>query len=191
MVVSSTAASGAGVPKIGAAIRDRRRRLGLTLQALGEASGLSVPFLSQIERDLAAPSLVSLNAIAAALGVGMNYFLGIPLPSQIVRRGTTPEILSIGTTPVVYARLSGRHEERKLEALHISVPPGQSTPTTRRDGEGFWYLLQGELEMWVGKEHFVLQAGDSAHFDQRHPYKMRNAGIDEVKMLWIGTPALF
>lgn len=180
-----------GVPRIGPAIRDRRRRLGLTLQALAGASGLSVPFLSQVERDLAAPSLVSLNAIAASLGVGMSYFVSPPSPGQIVRRSESPEHLPIGATPVVYARLSGRHEERKLEALHITVPPGQSAPTTHREGEGFWYVLEGELEMWVGDDHFVLGAGDSAHFDQRHPYAMQNPGTATVKMIWVGTPALF
>ena len=190
MISPLAAADDIGVPRIGAAIRDRRRRLGLTLQALADASRLSAPFLSQVERDQATPSLVSLNAIAKALGVDMSYFIGTPSPGQIVRRGATPELLSLGSTPVVYARLSGRHEERKLEALHITVPPGQSAPTTRREGEGFYYLLDGELEMWIGEEHFVLAAGDSAHFDQRHSYRMRNAGTGTVRMLWIGTPAL-
>lgn len=177
-------------PRIGPAIRDRRRRLGLTLQALADGSGLSVPFLSQVERDLAMPSLVSLAAIAAALGVGMSYFVGSPSRGQIVRRGVSPEHLSFGAEPVVYTRLSGRHEERKLEALHIAVPPGLEAPTTHREGEGFWYILDGELEMWVGDEHFLLRPGDSAHFDQRHSYRMRNPGVAEVRMLWVGTPAL-
>jgi transcriptional regulator with XRE-family HTH domain len=56
---------------IGAAIRDRRKRLGMTLRELAVACGLSVPFLSQVERNQALPSLVSLTAIAGALGVEM------------------------------------------------------------------------------------------------------------------------
>ncbi len=163
----------------------------MTLQALADGCGLSVPFLSQVERDLAMPSLVSLTAIARALGVEMSYFVGTPSPGQIVQRGASPEHLQLGgSTPVVYARLSGRHEERKMEALHITVPPGLVAPPAHREGEGFWYLLEGELEMWVGNDHFVLGPGDSAHFDQRHPYRMRNAGKTTVRMIWVGTPAL-
>lgn len=181
-----------GPPPMGSAIRDRRRRLGMTLQALADACGLSVPFLSQVERDQAMPSLVSLTAIARALGVDMSYFVGTPSPGQIVRRGASPEILQLGdSAPATYARLSGRHEERKLEALHITVPPGQSSPWSHREGEGFWYVLEGELEVWMGHEHFVLSAGDSAHFDQRHAYRMQNAGNTPVRMIWVGTPALF
>jgi mannose-6-phosphate isomerase-like protein (cupin superfamily) len=162
----------------------------MTLQALTDASGLSVPFLSQVERDLAMPSLISLTSIARALGVDMSYFVGTPPPGQIMRRGAHPELLQVGTGPVVYARLSGRHEERKMEALHMTVPPGAASPLAHREGEGFWYILGGELSVWVGHDHFVLGPGDSAHFDQRHPYRMRNDGACNVTMIWVGTPAL-
>ncbi|KUR77542.1 helix-turn-helix domain-containing protein [Novosphingobium sp. Fuku2-ISO-50] len=180
----------AGLPPIGAAIRDRRKRLGMTLQVLASASGLSAPFLSQVERDLAMPSLVSLTAIAQALGVEMSYFVGTPPPGQVVRRGNQPELLQVGSGPVVYHRLSGQHEERKMEALHMTVPPGIASPLARREGEGFWYILGGELSVWIGQEHFILGPGDSAHFDQRHPYRMRNDGARDVTMIWVGTPAL-
>lgn len=178
-----------GLP-IGAGIRDRRHRLGLTLKELALASGLSVPFLSQIERDLASPSLVSLAAVARALGVEMSYFVGAPASGQIVRRADAPEHLMLDDGGVVYTRLSGRHEERKLEALLIEVPPGTQSPPARRDGEGFWYVLDGEVEMWVGEEHFVLRSGDSAHFDQRHSYRMCNDASAPARMLWVGTPSL-
>jgi mannose-6-phosphate isomerase-like protein (cupin superfamily) len=175
---------------IGSAIRDRRRGLQLTLQGLASASGLSVPFLSQVERNLASPSLLSLEAIAQALGVDVDYFVGVPHPGQIVCRADDHDRIELDS-PVVYERLSGRHAERKLEALRLIVPPGLTAPTVHREGEGFWYLLSGTMEMTVGKKKFVLKAGDSAHFDQRHPYSMRNPGKSEVRMIWVGTPAIF
>ena len=186
----SSAPDDDGAARIGAAIRDRRRRLGLTLRELGVGSGLSIPFLSQVERDQASPSLVSLAAIARALGVDMSYFIGTPPVGQIVRRASAPERLEFGAGQVEYLRLSGTHPERKLEALLISVPPGLSAHPTSRDGEGFWYMLEGELEITVGGETFVLGPGDSAHFDQRHRYAMRSAGDMLVRMVWVGTPLL-
>ena len=164
-----TQADAAHVLAIGAAIRDRRRRLNMTLQALATASGLSAPFLSQVERDLAMPSLVSLTAIASGLGVDMSYFLGTPSAGQIVRRGDAPDPLHLGTSPVGYTRLSGRHEGRKLEALLITVPPGFASPMAYREGEGFWYILAGEIGVWIGREHFRLAAGDSTHSTSATP----------------------
>jgi transcriptional regulator with XRE-family HTH domain len=189
VIADSEAPSGRG-PAIGPAVRDRRRRLGLTLQALAEKAQLSAPFISQLERGLTTPSIVSLMAIAGALGVEISYFVSVPKQGQIVRRGETPEVIDVGT-PVEYRRLSGEHEERKMEALLMIIPPGLTAPTTRRDGEGFWYVLEGELEMTVGAERFVLAAGDSAHFDQRHPCRMGNAGTTPIRLLWVGAPALF
>lgn len=175
---------------IGPAVRARRKRLGLTLAQLAAQSGLSAPFISQVERGHAAPSIVSLLALAKGLGVEVSYFLSVPKPSQIVRRASKREVIDAGFS-ARYVRLSGKHEERKLEALLIEVPPGNGTPTATRDGEGFWYVLSGVLEMTVGAERFSLGAGDSAHFDQRHPYSMKNPGDDVLRMLWVGTPALF
>ncbi|TCV93395.1 XRE family transcriptional regulator [Luteibacter rhizovicinus] len=175
---------------IGAAIRDRRRGLGLTLQGLANGSGLSVPFLSQVERNLAHPSLLSLEAIAQALDVDVDYFVGVPTPGQIVCRADEHDRIDLHS-PVVYERLSGRHAERKMEALRLIVPAGLAAPTIHREGEGFWYILSGTLEMTVGRKKFVLNAGDSAHFDQRHPYSMRNTGKSDVRMIWVGTPAIF
>ncbi|MDR3511803.1 MAG: cupin domain-containing protein [Caulobacteraceae bacterium] len=175
---------------VGSAIRDRRRRLGLTLQALAKSAGLSAPFLSQLERGLASPSLVSLTGIATALGVDINYFISVPKPRHVVRRGAAPEIIETGI-PVEYHRLSGKHEERKMEALLIIVPGNLSAPVAQREGEGFWYVLEGELQVTMGGESFVLGPTDSAHFDQRHPYTIANPGPTPARILWVGTPALF
>ncbi|MGK2880477.1 MAG: helix-turn-helix domain-containing protein [Mycobacterium sp.] len=61
----------AGSQRLGRAIRGLRRDRGLTLTQLSETSGLSVPFLSQVENNRANPSLQSLASIAHALGCSM------------------------------------------------------------------------------------------------------------------------
>lgn len=53
--------------RVGAAVRRRRRALELTLAVVAERSGLSVPFLSQVENDRARPSRSSLEKVADAL----------------------------------------------------------------------------------------------------------------------------
>lgn len=175
---------------IASAIRARRRRLGLTLQNFAQKSGLSAPFLSQVERNQATPSITSLIAIAQALDVDIQYFINPPPFSDVVRRAAQPEYLETGTK-LKHIRLSGGHAERQMEALLIVIPPGLEAPTTVREGEGFYYVLEGKLAVSLGKETYTLGAGDSAHFDQRHPFQMSNAGKRVLKILWVGTPAIF
>jgi transcriptional regulator with XRE-family HTH domain len=60
--------SDAAAIRLGAHIRRLRRGRGDTLVRLAERTDLSHPFLSQLERGLAQPSLSSLRRIAVALG---------------------------------------------------------------------------------------------------------------------------
>lgn len=53
---------------LGASLRDRRLGRGLTLTALSAASGLSISYLSDIERGRTLPSLERLDHCAQALG---------------------------------------------------------------------------------------------------------------------------
>lgn len=57
------------LPDVGAYIREQRRRAQLSLRKLAERSGVSNPYLSQIERGLRQPSAKILKGIATALEV--------------------------------------------------------------------------------------------------------------------------
>ncbi len=61
--------------KIGGRIRSLRRRQGLTLKQVAQATDLSHPFLSQVERGRTLPSITSLYRIALALGTSPSALL--------------------------------------------------------------------------------------------------------------------
>jgi len=60
---SDASASQAQAPQFGGRIRELRRKAGLTLQALADEAGISVGFLSQVERNKATPSLGTLASL--------------------------------------------------------------------------------------------------------------------------------
>src|SRR5258705_13241721 len=66
--------------RLGGAIRARRRQLGMTLEEDAASAGLSHPFLSQLERGLAPPSMRSLTAIAATLGPTAQALMAVSEP---------------------------------------------------------------------------------------------------------------
>ena len=65
-------------PTLGCRLRDRRKALGLTLAQVADAAGLTAGFISQIERDLATPSLTSLTNVARVLDLDPAAFLMQP-----------------------------------------------------------------------------------------------------------------
>jgi DNA-binding XRE family transcriptional regulator len=78
---------------LGRAIRSLRRERGLTLAQLAAASGLSQPFLSQLELGRSRPSMRSLFRIAAALGTTQQTLLGLAAgdpPGDPVRGDDVP-----------------------------------------------------------------------------------------------------
>ncbi|MHA3794287.1 helix-turn-helix domain-containing protein [Rhizorhabdus wittichii] len=174
----------------GELIRDRRKRLKLTLNEVALRSDLSVSFISLAERGKATPSIVSLLRLAQALDVDISYFLAPPQTNNILHRAADPEYYPIDS-PVTYIRLSAGHVNQKMDSFIYIIPPGPIFPRVHRDGESFYYMLEGELHFEVGDDSFDLGPGDSLHFDTRHSYAMRNCGEKPVKVLWVGTPVLF
>lgn len=73
---------------IGAELRRHRKAQRLTLEALSERSGVSVPFISEIERGVKAPSLARLASLKRALGLAEPLqsemsFKAAPLPDDL------------------------------------------------------------------------------------------------------------
>jgi len=56
-------------------LREHRERIGLSQEELADRAGLHRTFISQVERGLKSPSLNSLAAIAAALGLKLHKLL--------------------------------------------------------------------------------------------------------------------
>lgn len=61
--------------EMGQRILDRRKKLGLTQEALGEKSGLTTQFVSYAESGKRAMRPENLMRMAAALGVSTDYLL--------------------------------------------------------------------------------------------------------------------
>ncbi len=58
--------------QLGKRIRTLRRLQKLTIEKLGEKTGISYKFIGEVERGVANPSLDTLAKIAEALGVNIN-----------------------------------------------------------------------------------------------------------------------
>lgn len=71
---------------IAAAVQRERLRAGLSLTALADAAGVAKSTLSQLEAGKGNPSIETLWAIAAALGVPFAQFFEVSAPEMLVIR---------------------------------------------------------------------------------------------------------
>ncbi|KVG32508.1 cupin domain-containing protein [Burkholderia ubonensis] len=177
---------------LGSKIRALRQRLKRTLDETATAAGISKPFLSQVERGLASPSLTSLAGIAQALGVTVQYFVETPSEERSVCRGEQLRFFGFADSANLFARLTNVTEGRQLEAILVRLPLGQTrSEVTTHAGEEFLYVIEGEVSLTLEGRTFVLQAGDSAHYQSTVPHSWANTAKIESVVVWVGTPRLF
>lgn len=155
---------GGGYEPLGDRLRQRRRELGLTLQEVADRAGLSVGFISQIERGIATPSLSSLASVARVLGVHIGDFLSQPkVTAPMTRRAERPHY-AIGGASMSYERLSTNFPGNVLRSVLIHEPPGHRSEPISHEGEELFFILDGAITVEVEGEVIVLEAGDSLHF---------------------------
>ena len=167
--------------KLGKGIRECRSAKGMTLKELAELTELSVSYLSQLERDSISPSLKSLAKISQALNVPIvSFFLkqNDP-PGRVVRREKRIKI-TLPDTDLQYELLTP-DVNRKVEFLLLRVEKGKGQDKLiTHEGEEYVFIIRGKLEVKVGKERYVLRAGDSIYFDPSFPHTFNNMGEEEV-----------
>ncbi|MCK7611935.1 cupin domain-containing protein [Roseibium sediminicola] len=177
--------------RVGTLIRARRKQLGLTLQQLGDASNLSVGYLSQVERDHATPTLGSLAGIARALGVGLDYFVAQPRAQDALTRSGSRPHFSISGSTVSYERLATEFPGSQLSSFILTVPPGYASETVSHEGEELIYILEGSITQFLDGEAMVMTAGDSLHYRGNTPHAWSNPNEAPARILWTGTLTIF
>src|SRR5262245_62277158 len=91
---------------LGTRLRDRRQALGLTLKEVAVGAGLSVGFISQIERGITIPSLTSLINVCRMLKSEVGDFLTQPRGDTPVTRHDQRSVYALGSDAITYERLS-------------------------------------------------------------------------------------
>lgn len=180
---------------IGSKINQLRTEKSMTLKDLAEKCGLSVAFLSQIERGLSSPAIISLNSIADSLDVDLSYFFNLPKKAiSIVTRSYEQAPFLVKHCNYIYAELSEQFEGRNLEIMLITILPGKEedyNPIASHVGEEFIYVLEGIVSLLYENQKFELFPGDSAHYKGETPHTWKNNTTKLVKLLSVNTPIIF
>jgi transcriptional regulator with XRE-family HTH domain len=174
---------------LGARVRELRRDRGLTLKALGRDAGLSHPFLSQLERGLARPSVTSVERIARALEVPVSMLWTGP-------RDGTVRVVRAGE-----ARLRAHYDPEAPGGIR-DLSPERSSVRVREwcggsrswseqgdttTGEVMVYVVRGALEVDVDGTIHALRQGDSLFFDGTVRHRLRRSGGTGTRALYVAT----
>ena len=149
-------------PQVGPVVRAMRKSRGLTLAGLAAQSGLSVPFLSQIENGRAGASLRSLQSLAAALGTTAVALLGAAEDAahrDVVRAGEN----AMADDMVGAVRLLV-HGSRQLHALEFDGATEHGGRSFTHANDELLYVVHGSVQARADQEEYQLQAGDTLYW---------------------------
>ncbi|GAA3343018.1 XRE family transcriptional regulator [Curtobacterium pusillum] len=167
--------------RIGEHIRALRRARSLTLVQLAELTGLSHPFLSQVERGHSRASMVSLEKIAGALSTSQVELLAAGAAQTREPDDRRPEVLRAGEGArgpfsSGEARLlvhGGAHAFEPLEWVGENTDLG---PYFEHHEDEFLYVLGGAVLLDLGGDEaeagvLRLGPGDSAYYRGGTPHR--------------------
>lgn len=191
MLINENSKSAGDDADLGSKLRKRRRQLGLTLEAVAKKARVTTGFVSQVERNITSPSLLSLTALAEALDAHITEFFDTPANPSQTSRAEMREIYASPGGGFDFERLSTTFPGSTLNGLLVHHPPGFEIEEMVHDGEEFYYVIDGALTLVVDGVRTVLGAGDSIHFDSMRPHSVANETGRTAKVLIVNTMELF
>jgi len=174
---------------IGTHLRQLRAKRKLSLAQVARAAGISVGFLSALERSQMSGSVGTLRKLARFYKTNILDFFDATGTSGRHVRPAQRKVLEAG--PGVRMELLAWGNTVMEPHLFRVAPDAGSGDRYAHDGEEFLYILRGELTITLQKDEYRLKAGDSFYFESATPHHWKNGGRTETWVLWVNTPPTF
>ena len=169
---------------IGKKIKYYRKQASLTLQEISARTGLSIGYLSNLERDLTSPSFDNLCSICNALSVNVVDLIKNSLSYK-------PLLKKADRTPVYARDYRTRYEFTTAQDLNllgmclileedyygIEVSWGHDT-------DEYGLIMEGSLIFEVNGEKYLVEEGDTIYIKAGMPHKWRKAGEGRCVSYW-------
>jgi transcriptional regulator with XRE-family HTH domain len=180
--------------RLGERIRRLRLKKSMGLVELGQHTGLSASFLSQLETGRVVPTLRNLSRIAMVFSKDLSYFFESD-PATIFRVHKQSERVRLpqtGVEPPTYffESLGYMVTDREMDPYYAEFLPAQEDSEPKAHlhaGFEFLYVLKGELSLRHGDQSAILTVGDSVYFDSGTPHSYQCAGKKPAEAIIVTT----
>jgi len=179
----------AQLSSFGTRLQELRLRRNWTLTDLADRSGLSKAFLSRLESGDRQASIAAVLTLSRIFGVSLASLFESDLatePCVIVRRSQAVAETANG---LVYFPLTKAGRFTALQPIRVKVSRRRrGSEHYHHDGEEWVYVLSGSLTLSLAGMRYVLEPGDSAHFDSRLPHRLIASGDTDAEVLLVASP---
>jgi len=194
---------------IGNSLKELRNSLNITLDVLSKKCGLSKSYLSLIERDQANPSITTLKRITDALNKPLTVLFeseyiandrigykkdgdtGVDKNVYVIKKNERKELRYPKADWTI--QLLSPDFNRKIEFITMVVKPGQNSGKgyLSHEGEECGIVIEGVMKYTVNYKDYILNEGDSIHFNSGLPHRWEILGNKRTVTIWANTPPSF
>jgi len=186
----------------GARLREARLERRMSLRSVAQALGVSASLISQVETGKTQPSVSTLWALVTHLGISLDDLLGgvqataatVQMHDLLPGSSGIPPVQRFEENPMIemengvrWERLA-MHQGGPADAFLVTYEPGASSSIEgklmRHAGIEFAFLIEGELNLQLDFDSFVVRAGDSLHLDSVRPHMYSNRGPIAARGVW-------
>lgn len=171
-------------------LRLMRETAGLSQRELARNVGVSNGTISQIEKGNSDPSVGLLKQILEGLELSIgDFFEERSHPRQKIFF-SGGDFVDVGSGSVKFLQMGPSTAGRKLQFYKEIYPSGASTghKSLVHEGEEAGVIITGKLEVTVGDQRRVLNAGEGFYFNSMIPHSFRNVGNEPCEMISSCTP---
>ena len=181
---------------IGKNLKELRERKDMSLKELSEKSGVQIATLSRIENLKMTGTINSHLSIAKALGVGLvDLYADGQSPdtatqtAQITQPQTAVESFTYNDR-ASYEILTSQLFKKKMMPIILRIDPEGKTNAEQNPtgAERFLFILEGEVDAYIGKDLYTLKTNSSLYFDASVEHHFENKGKKTAKMISVITP---
>lgn len=158
---------------IGAKLKMVRKNCNVTLKELAKRSGLSVSYLSNVERDATSPTLEHLQLICTALEVDFLSLLQETRPFQPVVRKQDRKRIYTDSYRTSYEMISDPYQKMKASVLTMDSGYYYEEFSYGHSADELDIILEGTLIMTIMDQEYILNEGDAIYIQANQPHKFR------------------
>lgn len=164
---------------LGDKIRMFRKDKHKTMSEIAEMTGLSISYISQLERENIEPSLSALRKISKALDIPIYLFMEDNPTDDLVQRKDNRILMTFSQSPMEFEIASimptKSFEPSMLMTYFVQQPHSSDTEGfITHDSDELTLLLEGELEIVLGEKSIFLKEGDTLYIKKHLPHRYIN-----------------
>src|SRR5574344_633632 len=176
--------------EIGIKIKSLRLQCGLTQEELASRCELTKGYISQLENDIASPSIATLMDILNVLGVSVQEFFKDEEPEKIVFSKEDFFTSNSGDGSATW--LIPNSQKNDMEPIILALEPTQSSQMRLAyEGEEFGFVLEGRIVIEFDSFSYKAKKGEAFYIDGRKEHRIVNNSTSLARIVWVTTPSNF